>query len=115
MPILNFISTPTQTNKAFVVTWSTLLNGDSGTPLDQSQYTDKSVQVSGTFGSGGSIRLLGSNDGINWNVLTDPQGNNLVVTASAIKYVAEATRWIKPEVTAGDGTTNLKVSILLKE
>lgn len=115
MATVNYSITPTQTNKACVAKWAALLNGNDGQALDQAQYTDKSVQVSGTFGAGGNLRLQGSNDNINWNTLTDPQGAALDITAASIKFVAEATRYIRPLITAGDGNTNLTVTILLKE
>lgn len=110
-----YVITPTKTSKACVATWANLANGIDGAPLDQSQYTDKSVQVTGNFGANGNLQLQGSNDGVNWNVLTDPQGAALNISAGAIKFVAEATRYIKPVVTSGDGTTALTVTILLKE
>lgn len=115
MPTINHTITPTATQKACVASWTTMLNGDTGSALDQSQYTDKSVQVSGTFGAGGNARLLGSNDGVNWCTLTDPQGAALDITVASIKFVAEATRYIKPQITAGTGDTNLTITILLKE
>lgn len=115
MTTINYAITNTTTSKACVATWPALVNGADGQRLDQSQYTDKSVQVSGVFGAGGNLRLLGSNDGTNWATLTDPQGNALDITAAAIKFVSEATRYIKPQVTNGDGTTLLTITILLKE
>lgn len=115
MTTINSTITPTKTSKACVAQWAGLANGVDGSALDQSQYTDKSVQVSGTFGAGGNLRLQGSNDNINWNTLTDPQGAALDITAASIKFVAEATRYIRPLITAGDGTTLLTVTILLKE
>ena len=115
MATVNYSITSTKTSKACVATWAAIANGNDGAALDQSQYTDKSVQVSGTFGSSGSVRLQGSNDGVNWNTLSDPQGVALDITTACVKFVAEATRYIKPLVTAGDGTTALTVTILLKE
>lgn len=107
--------TPTQTNKACVAAWAALANGDYGAAVDQSQYTDKGIQVFGTFGAGGALQLQGSNDGTNWAPLSDPQGNVLTITAAGIKFVAEATRYIRPAVTGGDGTTSITTTILLKE
>ena len=63
------------------------------------------------LGSGGTLKIEGSNDGANWSVLTDPQGNDLSFTASKIETVSEITRYIRPNVTAGDGTTALTVSL----
>lgn len=105
----------TGNTKAVVIAWTPLANGDDGEPIPFSQYTDKSVQVSGIFGAGGSVRIEGSNDGTNWAVLTDPQGNDLNITSAKIEMVTEATRLIRPRVTAGDGTTNLNVHLLIKE
>lgn len=104
------------TSRVFVFTWTplTTTNAD-GNSLTAEQYADKSVQVTGTPGVGGSVSLQGSNDGTNWATLTDPQGNALTFTAVGIKMVAEATRYIRPLVTAGDGTTSLTVRVFMKE
>lgn len=115
MATRNCTITPTQTNKACIATWAAMANGDVGSPVDQSQYTDKGMQVFGTFGAGGAITMQGSNDGTNWATLADPQGNALVITTAGVKFIAEATRYIRPFITGGDGTTSLTVSILLKE
>jgi hypothetical protein len=92
-----------------------MANGDDGNPIQFAQYTDKSVQVTGIFGSGGSIRLEGSNNGVDWAPLSDPSGNDLNITSAKIKMVTEATYYVRPRVTAGDGTTNLSVHLLIKE
>jgi len=57
-----------------LVTWSGLLNGDTGTPLEEPDFGDRTVQIGGTFGAGGSVTLQGSNDGTNWVAVTDPKG-----------------------------------------
>jgi hypothetical protein len=109
------INQSTGTTVAFIREWDGIGNGDDGAPIACAQYTDKSVQVFGVFGVGGSLAVEGSNDGINWSVLTDPQGNNLAITAAKIEMVSEATMYVRPRVTAGDGTTNLTCLILMKE
>lgn len=106
---------PTGNSRSFVAAWLALPNGEDGEPIAFGQYTDKSVQVSGTFGAGGSLRLEGSNDGVTWAVLTDPQGNDLNLTGPKIEMVTEATAYVRPRVTAGDGTTAITVHMLLKE
>jgi len=75
---------------------------------------DRSVQVTGTFGAGGNLRIEGSNDGTNYSALTDPQGNALDFTATKIEGVLELTRYIRPRATAGDGTTSLTVTMILR-
>lgn len=107
-------TTATGATQTTVVSWLALANGDDGAPSGFSHYGDKSVQVIGTFGAAGNLRIEGSNDGSNWGVLTDPQGNALDFTAAKIEAVSELTRFIRPRVTAGDGTTSLSVFMFLK-
>ena len=101
-------------DKAHVLTWSGLLNGDDGSPVEMPGSADRSVQFTGTFGAGGTIVFEGSNDGTNYVTLTDPQGNTISKTAAALESVVELTRYVRPRVTAGDGSTDLVASLLVK-
>lgn len=96
---------------AYIFQWSAVPNADTGTPLPFSKYADRSVQVSGTFGAGGTVVLQGSNNGTTYATLTDPQGNALSFTAAGLEQITEIVRFIRPSVTAGDGTTSLTVTI----
>ncbi len=106
--------TATRNTRAFVATWAPLAQGDTGEAVGFSQYSDKSVQVAGAFG-GASVRIEGSNNGVDWAVLTDPQGNDLVISSAKIEMVTEATAHVRPVVVGGSGTTELSVSMLPKE
>lgn len=88
-------------------TWQGLGNGDTGNPLNAIDLPDKSVSVSGTFGAGGSVSIQ-NGDG---NTLNDGQGNALTFTSAGVKYIAENFSDIHPNVTAGDGSTSIKVVI----
>jgi hypothetical protein len=107
----------THGDRAHVISWTpmTFSGTDVGTALEMPGSSDRSVQVTGTFGTGGSVRIEGSNDGTNYAVLTDPQGNALDITTAKIEAVMELTRYIRPRITAGDGTTSLTVSMLVKK
>jgi hypothetical protein len=96
---------------ACIIGWTGLLNGDTGAAVEMVDYADKTVTITGTFGTGGSVTLQGSNDGTNWFALTDPQANAITKTAAGMEAVLEAPRYIQPSVTAGDGTTSLAVQI----
>lgn len=98
---------------AYVVSWTGLDSDDSGAPVSLAGYSDRSVQITGTFGTNGSVTIQGSNDGINYVALTDPQGNAITKTSAALEAISEATRYIRPLVTAGDGTTDLDVTIFV--
>lgn len=84
-----------------VITWSGLLNGDDGTAFQCIEYEDKFVQVTGTFGAGGSVQLEASNDGTNWFII------GVAITAAGVQNFSQRPRFVRPHVTAGDGTTNL--------
>jgi hypothetical protein len=114
MPTVIYTNQPTGTVKTFVARWAALAQGDDGSPMPFSQYTDKSVQVTGVFG-GATLRVEGSNNGTDWAALTDPQGNDLNITAGKIELVTEATLFVRPRVIGGDGTTSLSVHLLCKE
>lgn len=97
-----------------VIQWTGLLNGDDGAPIDLVPYADRSIQVTGTFGTGGNCRIEGSIDGTNYATLTDPQGNSLDVGSTKIEAVTELVRFIRPRITAGDGTTSLVATLLVR-
>lgn len=115
MATIASVLVPTKTIITSKVSWTPLANGDSGSAVDLNDYRDRSVQVLGTFGTGGSVTLQGSNDGgTTWATLTDQGGNNLTFTAAGIKHVQQLTEYIRPTVTAGDGTTALSVFVFFR-
>jgi hypothetical protein len=109
---------PTINGYTHVVAWTPMANGDTGLPFQGAASPDRSVTVTGTFGAGGSVSMQGSNDvtapaagATTWLALSDAQGVALAVTAAKVETVAEFTNWIRPAVTAGDGTTALTVTM----
>jgi hypothetical protein len=102
-------------NNARFVSWTPLANGDSGSPYAMPGYADRSVQIQGTFGAGGTVIIEGTIDGTNYIVLTDPQGNAISKTAAAIETISEIVRFIRPRVSAGDGTTSITVSLIARK
>lgn len=79
-----------------VVAWKGLGQGDTGAPYSGADLTDRSVQVVGDF-DGGSVAIVGTIDESNYSPLTDPQGNNLVFSATKIEAVTEMVKAIKPD------------------
>lgn len=96
--------------------WNTLLNGDTGAPLDADQgcpnFADKTVHVKGNFTGPATIVIEGSNDGVTWVTLTDPAGALLSFTSEDLKVVLENPQEIRPRVSAGGGSTDLDVFII---
>jgi hypothetical protein len=102
---------PNGQGNGVLITWTGLLNGDTGGPVEGVDYADRTVQVSGTFGTGGSVTIEGSNDATTYAAMTDPQGNAVTKTAAALEVLEESPRYVRPNVTAGDGATSLTVTI----
>lgn len=96
-----------------VQTWAGLANGDVGAPVELSHLRDRTVQVAGTFGVAGNVRIEGSLDGITYDVLSDPLGTALDFTSGRIDSITEVVRYVRPRVTGGDGTTALTVHLLM--
>lgn len=102
---------------AFEWKWTGLLNGDDGAPLSVEKgavvFSDKTVQVTGTFGVGGNVIIEGSNSNASYKPLNDPQGTPLsTITDETVSTILENPADIKPRVSAGDGTTDLTVIIV---
>jgi len=96
------------------VVWTGLLNGDSGEPVDLTEFSDRSVQIAGTLGTGGTIAVEGSNDGVTYYTLKDLFGNSLSTTALLLSGIAEITKWVRVRVTAGNGSTSLQAIIVAR-
>jgi hypothetical protein len=99
------------------IIWSGLANGDTGAPVACGRFADRSVQVKGTFGASGSVSIQGSLDADGsgtFDTLVDQSDNNLTITTAKIESVQQLTQYIRPNVTAGDGTTSLTVTLYAK-
>lgn len=104
-------ATRTEFAHGVLYTWSGILNLDTGNWVEMTEYGDRTFQLTGTFGTGGSVTMQGSNDGTNAFSLTDPQGNAVTKTAAAGETLMETPRYIRPNCTAGDGATSLVVTV----
>lgn len=93
-----------------VTTWAALGENDDGEPIRLAVFSDRSVQIAGTFG-GASVTIGGSNDGITYHALTDTLGSTLTLTAATLRQIVELPVWLKPRVFGGDGTTALTVTV----
>lgn len=97
-------------------TWAALLQSttDDGEPMSSPEFGDICIQVTGTLGAGGTLVWQGSNDKTVWHTLNNAQGGALSFTALSTKQVVERPLWMRPAVTAGDGTTSLVVTALCR-
>lgn len=112
------------TGGVIVIQWTGLTQAtlDVGDAIQMPSLADRNVQLLGTLGVGGSVRIEGSNKefpdettATDWATLTDPQGNAMDLAALKAENIMENLLWIRPRVTGGDGTTSLTVLLLLRK
>ena len=111
------ISTPYEASGTILVRWLTLTDdgSDTGQPFVCPAFADKSIQLIGTLGAAGQCTIEGSNmpSTPTYATLNDMQGQALVMVALGIETVLENTYLVRPSITAGDGTTDLDVYMLV--
>jgi len=96
-----------------VATWETLANADDGSPFQGPSRKRISVQIGGVFGAGGNVIIEGSNDGVTYSTLDDLDGNALAtITASGLYQVRDMAEYVRPRVSAGDGTTAIVATLV---
>lgn len=100
-------------DKGDIVGYWNLAQSDTANPLIVPRYSDKSVQISGTWG-GATVTLQQANyaDTLTYSTAYDPFNASITGTADTIVFTILANSYaIKPVITGGDGTTNLYVSV----
>lgn len=92
-----------------------MANGDTTAPMPTLGFDEGAVTVSGTFGAAGNVAVEGSFDGVTYFALPGPAGTTLAIAAAGVYVVPWLScRFIRARATAGDGTTALIASILLR-
>lgn len=98
--------------------WTGATNG--GTPdtfsairLEQTPYSIH-IQAVGTFGASAAVALHGSLDGVNYFVIEKFDGTEISLDAAGIAGARDAVLFAKPVLTAGDGSTDITVTVLFR-
>ncbi|KKM21491.1 hypothetical protein LCGC14_1634860 [marine sediment metagenome] len=94
--------------------WETVTENDTCQELELPEFSDKTIQVLGSFG-GGNISIEGSimKDSPAFSVLNDPNGNALTKTSAAVEAVLENVWKIRPKVPTGT-SVDIDVYLLVK-
>ncbi len=101
-------------NDVIAYQWAGLTESDTAAPVQVPHRADKTVQVSGNFGTSGDIRVEGSLDPAEtvFSDLVDPQGNTIAFLAAGIETILENVIAIRPKVATGTGVA-VTVRILM--
>lgn len=95
-----------------------LLNGDDSLSIQEAETGDRTVQITGTFGAGGTVIVEGSLDPLqsptNWFPLKNLSGVAISITGAGLSAVLENVSHLRFRVTAGDGTTSLTGTVLIR-
>lgn len=102
--------TTTVDKYAVQATWPSMGIADTGTAVDFIRYPVKTVQGAGTIG-GATVVVQGSNDGTNWETLTDAGGTAISKTATFLVSIRENPRFIRVSTSGGAGT-NFTVTLM---
>lgn len=102
--------------------WETLTTtNDVGSKFECPLHADIAVHVFGAEGTGGHLKMEGSNlesptdADSDWFVIDDPQGNEIDVTSvPAGAQHGILARWVRPHCTAGDGSTDYDVILIAR-
>lgn len=98
----------------FVLTWGPFTENDNPLPLTPdlgsqvAKFTERSVEVAGNFGAGGTVAIQGTNKvpspvDADFNTLRDPFSVPLTFTLKDLRQIEEAAATYRPKVTAGSG------------
>lgn len=93
------------------IVWDNLLQGDTGLgfPIVEGQGALATVEIGGTFGTA-TVTLKVSNTGTYYQA-KDVAGTNISTTSAALFEFRTGAALVRPEVSGGDGTTNLFVVV----
>jgi len=99
-----------------IIEWAHLTNANTtAEAIEMGGFSDRSIQIEGTW-DGATVVLKGSNDGANYQTLTDPQGNAISFTSSdRIEQIMELTRYIKPVMSGQGASTDITVTVFMKK
>lgn len=99
-----------QSGYTILIEWDALGSTDTGEVIEYSDWPDKTVHATGTWGSA-TLTVEGSNDNSDWVTLTDVHGTAMSYTDDFLATVAENPRYMRIATTGGGTTTAVTVKL----
>jgi hypothetical protein len=94
--------------------WTLTTANHTGDSIPFSQWADRSVVVTSAAYGGSTTALEGSNDGVTYVGLADPQGTAIAKTADAVEAVLELTQYARPRLSTVGSAATVKVTLLCR-
>lgn len=95
-------------------TWALTTANADGAPVSAAEWADRTWQASGTWG-GASLALQGSNDGVNWAVLSNASGGaDIAMTTNDLASTVELPLWVRPNLTTPGVGATIAVTLLVR-
>ncbi len=118
--LIDNANNPLAASGVVIVEWVGLEDpADVGEAVALPQYSDKTVQVTGDFGTVGVVQIEGSIEAPTeasptYVTLVDPQGTALSIATAddKLRTILDNCVFIRPRISAGSGTVNLTVRLL---
>lgn len=108
------VTTASGSDNVKVITWTLTTADPDGTPIPDgySMFSDRSVQVYGTFGAG-TVNWQGTSasDISNYATLTTVGGAAATFAAAGIKQILESTLYSRPSLTGSTGATLTVIAV----
>ena len=101
-----------QDNSAVSASWTLTTADHTGSAIEFSEWSDKSIHVSGTWG-GATCILEGSNDGVDWQGLKNQASTAITFSSSGIMQVLETTRYVRPRLSVAGSGASVSVKLLI--
>ena len=96
------VQTPADGRGFKLVKWTPLAADDTALPFNVAEYSDKTIQIEGTLGTGVTIEGSLDPDESAYEALHDAQGTALsAITAAKIVGILEHCYWLRPTVASG--------------
>lgn len=91
------------TGDSVIFTW-VLGSGDTGEPVSLSDYSDRTVTMTGNFNSA-AVALQGSNDKLTWMTQKDASDNTISKSSDDIELVGTNPTWTRPSASTVTSVT----------
>ena len=97
-----------------LVVWEALTaSNNNGSLVELVEWADRTVQVIGTFDSA-TLLLQGSNNGTNWETLSDAASSPLSFASARLSEILEVPRYVRPSTSGGGGSQDLDVLLVAR-